>query len=145
MEVQFNFERVSISTNSLLIYLQWVQARQIMIQECALEAKKKLPAHLQNDLSFLYALHLNNTALKTVSSILSRFIVPCNLKLGESARNTVECAAFQRLSHQRKMPSHWSVGACAVFVILQKRVTVHAQSAFHAYSVCLNGRLVFQL
>ncbi|KAK8757024.1 hypothetical protein V5799_000274 [Amblyomma americanum] len=42
---------------------KWVRARQMMIRECALEAQKKLSANLQGDLQFLYALHLNTTAL----------------------------------------------------------------------------------
>ncbi|XP_075739213.1 uncharacterized protein LOC119173733 isoform X1 [Rhipicephalus microplus] len=43
---------------------KWVRARQTMIRECALEAQKKLPANLRGDLQFLYALHLNSTALE---------------------------------------------------------------------------------
>lgn len=35
----------------------------MMIRSCALAAQKQLPANLQNDLSFLYALHLNASAL----------------------------------------------------------------------------------
>lgn len=58
-------KKIDVCTYKNSLRGKWVQARQIMIQECALEAKKKLPAQLQNDLSFLYALHLNNTALKT--------------------------------------------------------------------------------
>lgn len=42
---------------------KWVNARQMIIRSCALAAQKQLPANLQNDLSFLYALHLNTTAL----------------------------------------------------------------------------------
>lgn len=42
---------------------KWVHARQMMIRSCALAAQKQLPANLQNDLNFLYALHLNATAL----------------------------------------------------------------------------------
>ncbi|KAL1477770.1 hypothetical protein MTO96_035495 [Rhipicephalus appendiculatus] len=43
-----------------------------MIRECALEAQKKLPANLKGDLQFLYALHLNATALEIYLSCAER-------------------------------------------------------------------------
>ncbi|XP_065299001.1 uncharacterized protein [Dermacentor albipictus] len=51
---------------------KWVRARQTMIRECALEAQKKLPANLRGDLQFLYALHLNATALEIYLSCAER-------------------------------------------------------------------------
>ncbi|XP_037578857.2 uncharacterized protein LOC119461574 [Dermacentor silvarum] len=51
---------------------KWVRARQTMIRECALEAQNKLPANLRGDLQFLYALHLNSTALEIYLSCAER-------------------------------------------------------------------------
>ncbi|KAH6927931.1 hypothetical protein HPB50_009974 [Hyalomma asiaticum] len=82
----------SYEENALRVNSEWVHARQTMIRECALEAEKKLPANLKGDLQFLYALHLNSTALEIPVAAGGAVDVYCTTN-GKAPSKCPQCAS----------------------------------------------------